>query len=249
MQTNKPPLPVTIPVLTVVVVVGLVAQFLAAWAAFELVFSPAHAFFAAALIESMVAVEALATARTRSEVALVGLVLGLATSLVYNYAAADDAAPDLNVIVKVALALGPVLALASLGLALGEEIWRYEQALDTWRAGQIEAGAKVDDQRRGFEQEQEALDREFQRKEQRRERLARQKIARALSGRSVGDGGRSVGDGGRSEGEGGRLVGDGGRLVGDNGRSVGAQGAQWAGRGARPGFCRLWGLILICWSV
>lgn len=182
LKMTKPNRPSTIPALALVALAGLVAQFLAARAAFALVSSDSfHPFFAALLIEAAVVADALATSRTRNEIALGGLILALVVSAIYNYAAAHSVAPDLHQVVKIALAVGPVLALASVGLALGEEVWRYEERVVEWQVQQDAAQAQADEDRRRFEREQAALDREHERKEQRRARLAQQKLERELA--------------------------------------------------------------------
>lgn len=131
---NKPSLPLTIPILALVAVAGLVAQFLAAEAAFSLIAqSGIHAFAAALLIESAVVVDALVAARSRNPLAIIGLVIALLASGVYNYMLAAHADTSLNMVELVALAIGPLAALASIGLVLGEEVYDYESTRQKWQ--------------------------------------------------------------------------------------------------------------------
>lgn len=168
--------PITIIVLSLVAGVGLLAQFIAARAAFSLISSdPWQPFCAALLIEAAIVADALATARTRNEIALGGLVLALLASGLYNYAVAHAALPHLHLAVKLALSIGPVLALGSIGLALGEEVWRFEDQRAQGRQEQADVQAQIDAERRRFEQAEDAKDREHARKERRRERLHRQR--------------------------------------------------------------------------
>lgn len=131
---SKPSLPLTIPILSIVAIAGLIAQFLAAEAAFSLIAqSGVHAFAAAFLIESAVVVDALVAARSRNPLAIIGLVIALLASGVYNYMLAAHADATLNIFELVALAIGPLAALASIGLVLGEEIYEYESAHQKWQ--------------------------------------------------------------------------------------------------------------------
>jgi hypothetical protein len=181
---DKPKTPVTIYALALVAVAGLVAQFLAAENAFALVGRGlAYSVAAALLIETAVVVDGLVFARSRHPVAGAGLLIALAVSGIYNYAQAHAAAPELHPLVLSALAVGPLAALVSVGLALGEELYHYEQSLTEWEAEQHKAELlkrrereartrqrqQLDEQERAFERE---LDRRRLEHKLKEERLA-----------------------------------------------------------------------------
>jgi hypothetical protein len=134
---NKPTKPITIYPLALVAVAGLAAQFLAARSAFDLITSnPYHSIAAALLIEAATVVEALVFVRSRNAWAALGLVLTVIVSATYNYVQAVNADAGLSSWQLIAMAVGPLAALVSVGLALGDELRRYENALMEWRLEQ-----------------------------------------------------------------------------------------------------------------
>lgn len=186
--TQAPKLPITITALALVATSGLVAQFLAAEGAFDLVQrGPAYSFAAALLIEASVVVDALVLARSRNPLALVGLIIALIVSGIYNYILAASST-DLGLVPLLALAIGPLAALASIGLALGEEIYAYEERLAAWHEEQRQTQAQTSaQQRRRKREEHEARRRlelrhyELQLKDER----AAQRRARAATDRTL----------------------------------------------------------------
>jgi hypothetical protein len=174
---EKPKVPVTVIGLSLVCVAGLVALFLAARAAFATVAGAEQAVAAALLIEAGAIWEAVTFARSRNKIALVGLVLSFLVSATYNYTQAAEVRPDLEIWQLLALALGPLTALAFVSLALGEELRLYFERMEAWRASEAhKADLAV----------------------KRRERWERRQVETSVDDRTVpgqGDNGRT--DGGR----------------------------------------------------
>lgn len=180
---SKPSRPITVIPLALVACAGLVAQFMAARSAFDLITaSPAHSIAAAMLIEAATVVEALVFVRSGNRWAAGGLGLTMAVSATYNYTQASNAGAGLGEWQLVAMSIGPLAALVSVGLALGDELRKYESVLVEWRAVQdeiaqdeaaalrretIQAERQVEDERRWQRQlEQQRLAAEFERQAQ-----------------------------------------------------------------------------------
>ena len=124
--------------LSVLVLVGLVALFLAADFAFSrIMHNHWQAAFAAGLIEAGMIVEAIAVMRSQKNwPALIGLVISLVVSGTYNYIQAEQAglaAGITNPWQLLTLALGPLSALAFLAMAVGRELGEHEKRLATWQ--------------------------------------------------------------------------------------------------------------------
>ncbi len=136
---NKPTRPITVIPLALVAAAGLVAQFLAAVTAFDLI-TDNHwqAVGAALVIEGATVVEALVFIRSRNGYAGLGLLVTMLSSGIYNFTQADKAGADLGLPQLIAMSVGPLGALVSVGLALGDELRKYESALVEWQAIQAE---------------------------------------------------------------------------------------------------------------
>lgn len=115
-------------------VAGLLALWLAAFAAFSNIAAWPQAAAASTLIEAGLIIEALAWMRWRSYFALTGLIASLVVSGTYNYIQATQAAPEFTWVPLFALALGPLVALATVALALGDALARHQLSIDDWEA-------------------------------------------------------------------------------------------------------------------
>ena len=139
-QTPKPKPSIVIYFLAVMVVVGLVAMFLAARYAFgQVMGNDAQAFAAALLIEASMIVEAITIVRARAWKAnipaLIGLVVSILVSGTYNYVQVQHAGKAAGIVDTwqlTSLALGPLSALVFLAMAVGRELRSYEEAVSTW---------------------------------------------------------------------------------------------------------------------
>lgn len=184
---EKPRPPATVWILSFLAALGLVAQFLAAEAAFsQTATSWLHSISAAALIEAAIVIDALVVVGSGNRIAALGLAVGVVVSGTYNYTQAASHSTLVGWQLY-AQAIGPLAALASIGLALGYELRGYYAAVDAWEAGEAaEAESEmeiarrrqdwIERQRLELELEQERLDREFQRKERRRRRLQEKRL-------------------------------------------------------------------------
>ena len=132
----RPQAGITVQLMGALVAVGLAALFVAAYTAFDKVMPSVQAIFAATLIEAALIVEALALIRGRNKMALAGLIISLSVSGIYNYiqVTAEAAAAGLTGWpLLIALSLGPLAALVSLSLALGDELRKHETAVAKWQ--------------------------------------------------------------------------------------------------------------------
>lgn len=173
MQRPRPP--ITVIALIIVAVAGLFTQFLAAETAFALIGrTTLYSIFAALLIELAIVVDAIVVARNRNIIALAGLIIAMVVSAVYNYTLADLSSTDyvLRIWQKLALALGPLFALAAIGLALGEELYKYSLQLDAYEQDQeaYQASLREEGHERNQHQQRLARDQLAFDREQSRER-------------------------------------------------------------------------------
>jgi hypothetical protein len=130
---TKPNPSITIYLLTITAAAGLVAQFLAARAAFALITSnPIQPIAAAALIELAAVIDALVLARSRNPLAGAGLIVALVVSATYNYTQAAAAANGLSTWQLYTLSIGPLAALVTIALALGQELRNHADDLAAW---------------------------------------------------------------------------------------------------------------------
>lgn len=141
MSESKPRPPVQVWVLTAVLALGLVAQYIGGEAAFALLKrGPIYSAAASALIEAMAMAEAFTLAMsyrpqaqdeqdmgklTFNPFSLAGLVISLLCSGIYNYVWVQETVPHLESYQVWAYAIGPLTALASAGLTLGMELREY----------------------------------------------------------------------------------------------------------------------------
>lgn len=138
-MNEKPNRPVTVIPLALVAVAGLVAQFSSARSAFDLITDNYwHATGAALVIEGATVVEALVFIRSRNGYAALGLTVTMLSSATYNYTQALGADAGLEPVQLIAMSVGPLGALVSVGLAMGGELRKYESALVKWLAVQDE---------------------------------------------------------------------------------------------------------------
>jgi hypothetical protein len=156
----KPRFPITIPLLAIVTGAGLISLFLAAHYAFgQVTVSPVHAIAAALLIETAMAFEAITFTRTGNRLALVGLIVSFAVSMLYNYVQASLRATELHTswiiheAVLFALAVGPLSALAFVALALGNEMKKYAERVEAWEALRLVLKEEAEDWSRSVEQQ------------------------------------------------------------------------------------------------
>lgn len=150
---SKPRPPAQLLALGLITVSGLIALFFAALHAFSLVASPAQAFFAAVVIEAGLVVEALALInKPRTIYPWVGLVISLFVSGTYNYVQASTANQTLVSIELVALAFGPLSALAVVSLTFGNELRSYQEWVSTW---ENDRAKWVDNERKRLERKEE----------------------------------------------------------------------------------------------
>jgi len=164
-MTHKPKPQPTLWLLVAIAAAGLIAQLIAAQHAFDLLGRGLiYSASAAILIEAATVGEAIVALRYGDRLAAVLLLITLAVSGIYNYAQAHSAAPDLDGLVKGALAIGPLLALLSVGLLLGAELREYETRLAAWRqiqeahqAEQIAADRRHQAEDLAFQREQQRL--------------------------------------------------------------------------------------------
>lgn len=170
-MTQRPKPPLTVIALSLVVLAGLVALFLAAQHAFSTVAGREQAIAAALLIEVGTVAEALAFARSRNRIAGAGLLISFLVSASYNYTQAHDARPELAGFQLLALALGPLSALTFVSLALGAE-------LRTWGLQVKEQEVEEDERRRCVVERREAKEREELEYRRREERLVVRRLER-----------------------------------------------------------------------
>jgi hypothetical protein len=138
-MSKRPSPPITVWPLAFVACAGLVAQFLAARSAFGLISESAWQSIAAALlIEAATVTEALVFVRSGNRWAAGGLGLTMVVSATYNYTQASGAGADLGQWQLIAMSVGPLAALVSVGLALGDELRKYEATLAEWAMVQDE---------------------------------------------------------------------------------------------------------------
>jgi len=136
---DKPRPSIQLVLLAVITIFGLTALFFAAFASFQIsTGNVAQAFFAAILIEVGLAVEAMALIkRPKSPFPWIGLILAFLVSGVYNwYQVEIHTQPNqiaLSPVVLLALALGPLSALAAVSLTLGNEIREYQILTGNWQ--------------------------------------------------------------------------------------------------------------------
>jgi biotin operon repressor len=134
---QKPRPSVALYLLSILVLAGLVALFLAADYAFrQIMESRLQAIFAAVLIEAGMIVEAIAVMRSKKNwPALVGLFVSLLVSGTYNYIQAEHAGKLVGIEGSwqlLTLALGPLSALTFLAMAVGRELGDFERRLEAW---------------------------------------------------------------------------------------------------------------------
>jgi hypothetical protein len=136
---EKPKPQVQLWLLLFITIGGLIALFLAAYHAFQLVASPPQAFFAALLIEVGLVVEAIALInRPKTWYPWAGLIIGFLVSGTYNYTQAAKAGQDLSGLELFALAFGPLSALAFVSLTLGNELRAYQEKGTEWERARVE---------------------------------------------------------------------------------------------------------------
>lgn len=173
---NKPSFPFSAILISLVVLACLVAQFLVAEGAFDLVGrGGAYSYIAAFAIESAIAVEALLFAKNQSRVYFLGLVVSFLVSGTYNFTLVDKAAVELGWFAVGALALGPLFALATVSLALGDVFFAYDERVTQWQEEQRRGQAVVEIEAKAKAERQELGDLEYQRtleREERQQRLA-----------------------------------------------------------------------------
>lgn len=137
-MTQQPKVPLTVWTLTLVAASGLVAQFLAARAALDQVLTSSwHSGAAAILIEAVAVIDALVLMRSRNWAAIPGLVVALLVSGTYNYIQAEAAQPEWGWWRLGTVAVGPLAALFSVGLVLGQELYDHRWRLAEWEAERL----------------------------------------------------------------------------------------------------------------
>lgn len=140
---EKPRPQVQLWLLLFITIGGLIALFLAAYHAFQLVASPPQAFFAALLIEVGLVVEAIALInRPKTFFPWAGLIVGFVVSGSYNYTQAAKAGQGLGGFELFALAFGPLSALAFVSLTLGNELRAYQEKTTEWENQRVEWAEK-----------------------------------------------------------------------------------------------------------
>lgn len=150
---EKPRPQVQLWLLLFITIGGLIALFLAAYHAFQLVASPPQAFFAALLIEVGLVVEAIALInRPKTFFPWAGLIIGFIVSGSYNYTQAAKAGQGLGGFELFALAFGPLSALAFVSLTLGNELRAYQEKGAEWERNRVEWAEK---ERRRLEAKEE----------------------------------------------------------------------------------------------
>lgn len=140
-MSSIPPFPTQKPkpsgfvwLLSVILIIGLAAMFLAALHAFSTVMPIYQAIFAALIIEAGMIVDAIALIRGRNWIAAVGLGLSLIVSARYNYVQVYMAAGNvLDQFSLYTLALGPLFALSFLALAIGKQLAIYDSHVVKWQ--------------------------------------------------------------------------------------------------------------------
>ena len=136
---QKPRVSLQLITLGIVDLCGLIALFFAAFAAFSLVAPWYQAFFAALIIEVGLIVEALALInRPRSIYPWIGLVVSYVVSGTYNYTQAATVGYELASIELLALAFGPLSALAVVSLTFGNELRAHQDNVLKWQVNRAE---------------------------------------------------------------------------------------------------------------
>lgn len=133
----KPSYPVTMWVLAAAVLLGLAGLGLVAYEVFSIMDSRPVAVAFALVIELGAISEALSIIR-RNRPAIVGLLVSVAVSAVYNYTRGAQASAALSTplgdMQLIALALGPLSATLFLALSLGHELREYDRRVQSWQA-------------------------------------------------------------------------------------------------------------------
>lgn len=191
---QKPSVSIQLILIGCIAVSGLLALFIAAYHAFLLVAAPPQAFFAALVIEAGLIVEALALiSKPKTLPPWIGLIISYIVSGTYNFTQAAQAGGEfLGIWELVALAFGPLSALAVVSLTFGNELRAYQDRVGQWeqnRADWVEGERirleEIQQQREREREELEARTRQEQREleaKQRQERLlAEQKHAEKMA--------------------------------------------------------------------
>lgn len=133
---EKPTPPVTIWLLSIVIVIGLLALGIAAYFAFIQVMPWYQALFSAFLIEVGAIVEAITLIRGNNWIAAAGLLGSLIVSGTYNFIQASTAGAAHGLTdwwQLITLAIGPLSSLTFLAMSLGREIRGHEKAMTGWQ--------------------------------------------------------------------------------------------------------------------
>ncbi len=145
---ERPKSPIQIYLLAGLIIIGLIALFLAAVNAFDKVVSLPQAVMSALLIEAGLVIESLTLMRKPKAIfPYLAIALALAVSGTYNYmqvsgTVATNEALILSNWQMLSLALGPLLALGIISLTLGDFLKDYQNKEATWereRATWVEA--------------------------------------------------------------------------------------------------------------
>lgn len=162
---EKPKPPIQLWLLSTLVIVGLVALFLAAFHAFSQVAIWPQALAAAFLIEVGLVIESIALIkRPKSIFPWIALVIAYIVSGTYNYTQAQAAETNLNWWQLSTLALGPLSALAFVSLTLGYELREHQRKIEEWNRKRAE-WAEIERKRL-----EERAEKERKRQERRAER-------------------------------------------------------------------------------
>lgn len=137
----EPQNPAALYILSMILVIGLIALFIAAVFAFEKTQPLIQAIFSAMLIEAGAIGEAFAIIKRRNRIAIAGLAVSIIVSGTYNYIQSKYIGETHGLTDPWqlwTLSLGPLAALVFLALSTGHELNEHEQDREKWQTARTE---------------------------------------------------------------------------------------------------------------
>lgn len=178
-MNTKPRFPWIVYPLVVVEFIGLVALYIASYHAFSLIAPKEQALAASLVIDTALFVEGITLMR-RNWWAAAGVGVSIAVAGTYNYIQAQTAG-KLHGLTDgwqlLTLAIGPLAAVLSVAVAIGWEVWKYENAVKDWeeKRAKVTADARAKAEQIRTEQEERERTAQAEREAQERaDRIARE---------------------------------------------------------------------------
>lgn len=133
---TEPETPAAVYILSTVLIVGLIALFIAAFYAFKQTQEPAQALFSAFLIEAGAIAESFALIKRKDLIAVIGLLVSVLVSGTYNYIQSERIGLNNGLTDQwqlITLALGPLFAFVFTALSTGKQLSDLEIAREKWK--------------------------------------------------------------------------------------------------------------------